>query len=81
MKCCIGTIQNIRHAEARIHFHILERVTVLNGRLVECVTHSKFTGEMPAPGSLVEADAEDAPTGLGLSVTRLEVLERAAPRL
>jgi len=77
MRCCIGTIQDIKRDEAGIRFHILERKTVVNLRVVECVTAPKVTGEIPAPGSLVEADAQDALAGLGLSVTHLQVLERA----
>ena len=79
MRCCIGTIQDIKHEDAKIRFHILERVTAVNKRVVECVTTARFTGEIPAPGSLVEADAEDTPANPALLVTHLEVLERARP--
>jgi len=51
----------------------------MNKRVVECVTAPQFTGEIPAAGSLIEADAEDTAVGLALLVTHIEVLERANP--
>ena len=76
VRCCIGTIQEIKREGARIHFHIRERESVLHEREVACVTALRFTGEIPPAGSLVEADPEDVAAGSELSVTHLEVLER-----
>ena len=75
MRCCIGTIQDIKREGNRIHFRIRERVTIVHERDVACVTAPRFTGEIPAPGSLVEADAEDQPSGSELSVRHIELLE------